>query len=222
MNKAKIHILQAGYAKWNKKKNSQKADGTISYIESSTNNIIVDTGLPKDKEIIIKKLKTLNVDLTKINYVICTHGDADHTGNNNLFKNAKLIVGFDIYDNDNASFFENEYIIDKNTKIIRLTGHDNRSIGVEVNEENGKTFIVGDLFEYEFDYKTPQNWISFSKNPLEHLINRAKVYQIADFIIPGHGDKFKVNKKIDIFTIEIKAFKKEMYKNVYGDEDYSL
>lgn len=29
-----------------------------------------------------------------INYVICTHGHSDHIGNNNLFLESKLIVGF--------------------------------------------------------------------------------------------------------------------------------
>ena len=31
-----------------------------------------------------------------INFVVCTHGHSDHIGNNNLFLNAKHIVGYGV------------------------------------------------------------------------------------------------------------------------------
>ena len=223
MGKAIVKIIQPGYAVWQDKLSMQKADGTISFISSGNNKIIVDTGLPKDKQVIKKFFKEEKITLEQVNYVICTHGDADHISNNNLFPKAKYIVGFDIYENDLATFFENEYRIDKNVKIVKLVGHDNRSIGLEVNTEKGKVMIVGDLYEYENDWQKPDNWIAFSKNPLEHLINRAKVWQQADFIVPGHGPLFKVNKKVDIFAAEITALKKHLVlKNVYGDQEEAL
>jgi glyoxylase-like metal-dependent hydrolase (beta-lactamase superfamily II) len=36
------------------------------------------------------------VECSDIDYVVCSHGHSDHTGNNNLFLNAKHIVGFSI------------------------------------------------------------------------------------------------------------------------------
>lgn len=36
------------------------------------------------------------VQCSDVHYVVCTHGHSDHTGNNNLFLNAKHIVGFSI------------------------------------------------------------------------------------------------------------------------------
>ena len=36
------------------------------------------------------------VQFSNVLYVVCTHGHSDHTGNNNLFLNAKYIVGFNI------------------------------------------------------------------------------------------------------------------------------
>ena len=53
---AEVIVLQPGYAVWQKRLKAQKADGTISLIKSSQ-NIVVDTGLPKDKQVILKKLK---------------------------------------------------------------------------------------------------------------------------------------------------------------------
>ncbi|MDZ7586591.1 MAG: hypothetical protein U0946_02455, partial [Patescibacteria group bacterium] len=53
---AQVIVLQPGYAVWQKSQQAQKADGTITLIKS-TKNIIVDTGLPQDKPLILKKLQ---------------------------------------------------------------------------------------------------------------------------------------------------------------------
>lgn len=215
---AQVVVLQPGYAVWQKRLKAQKADGTISLIKSSQ-NIIVDTGLPKDKEIILKKLKANGLTPGKIDYVICTHGDADHISNNNLFPKAVLIVGFDIYHGDIASFFQKNFKIDDNVTVTAMTGHDERSIGVLVKTTQGLVAITGDLFEYENDWKQAKEWIAFSKQPKSHIKNRAKVWELADFIIPGHGPMFAVDKSVNILEQEMRQLKELLQKtvNVYGD-----
>lgn len=215
---AKVHVIQPGYAIWNKKMKTQKADGTISLVMSHE-NIIVDTGLPKDKTTILNSLTKFELKPEDISYVICTHGDADHISNNNLFPRAKLIVGFDIYDGDVASFFQNSLKIDSNVTVVSMTGHDDRSIGVNVATEAGLIVITGDLFEYEGDYREISNWVAFSKEPKQHIRNRAKVWEMADYIVPGHGKMFKVDKTIDILELETTQLKRLLQKkiNVYGD-----
>lgn len=44
----------------------------------------------------ISALEENDMQPDKINFVISTHGHSDHIGNNNLFLNAKHIVGFDM------------------------------------------------------------------------------------------------------------------------------
>lgn len=218
MNKAKVVVLQAGYAKWENSKKAQKADGTITLIRSDK-NVIVDTGLPKDKEIIISSLKNNQLSVEDIDFVVCTHGDADHIGNVNLFPKAKLVVGFDIYDGDLATFFQKNYIIDPNITATEMIGHDDRSIGILVTTDRGIVAITGDLFEYENDYKKVNEWLSFSKKPKEHIKTRARVWELADYIVPGHGPIFRVDKSVDILSIE-KIQLDELLKtnsNVYGD-----
>ncbi len=210
---ATIHIIQPGYAIWQDKQNAQKADGTITLV-LSTKNLIVDTGLPKDKPVILKGLENQNLSTENIDFVVCTHGDADHVSNNNLFPNAKLIVGLDVFDGDIATFVDNDYIIDENVKIISTPGHDYHSISVVVKTNNGTVVIAGDVFEYQDDWKSPENWIAFSHNPKEQINSRAMIWNIADYIIPGHGDMFKVDKSVDIKAVELKAlgtFKPNVY-----------
>jgi len=216
--KAKCFILQPGYALWDRAMKSQKADGTITLVKSRK-NIIVDTGLPKDKAVILRGLRVHGIKSSDIDYVICTHGDADHISNNDLFPNARLIVGFDIYDGDMASFFQKNFRVDDYVTVTEMTGHDDRSIGVLVDTESGLVAICGDLFEYEHDWQKAKEWIAFSKRPHDHIKNRAKIWELADYIIPGHGDIFKVDKRVKILAEETRQLKELLQKtvNVYGD-----
>ncbi|MBI3620095.1 MBL fold metallo-hydrolase [Candidatus Roizmanbacteria bacterium] len=216
--KAAVIVIRPGYAVWENGRRRQRANGTITLIKSEK-NIVVDTGLPQDKAHILKIIKKHHLRTSDIDYVICTHGDADHISNNNLFPRAKLIVGFDIYDRDMASFFQKNLKIDGNVMVTEMTGHDDRSIGVLVDTEKGLVAITGDLFEREGDWKKVSDWISFSKKPKDQIKNRAKVWELADFIVPGHGDIFKVDKSINILSFETKQFKNLIQKtaNIYGD-----
>lgn len=215
--KASVYVLQPGYAKWEEDLKIQRADGTIVLIKS-TKNVIVDTGLPKDKAVILNGLKKYKLLTEDINFVVCTHGDADHISNNNLFSNAILIVGFDRYEGDSATFFQKNYIIDENISVTEMTGHDDRSIGVLVKTNKGIIAVTGDLFECEGDYKRAKDWIAFSKRPKDQIKNRARIWELADYIIPGHGPLFKVNKRVNIFSEESAQLKKLLQTvNVYGD-----
>lgn len=57
-------------------------------------NVIVDTMTPWDKEKILNALHARNLKPEDIDFVVSTHGHSDHIGNNNLFTNAKHIVGY--------------------------------------------------------------------------------------------------------------------------------
>jgi len=215
---AQVIVLMPGYAVWKEKQQAQKADGTITLIKSHK-NIIVDTGLPKDKPLILKQLKANGLKPSDIDYVICTHGDADHISNNNLFPKAPLIVGFDIYDGDLATFFQKNLKIDDNITVTAMTGHDDRSIGVLAKTKKGLVAITGDLFEAKNDWKNAKNWISFSKRPKSQIKNRAKIWELADYIVPGHGNIFKIDKSVNILKQETKQLQKMLKQtfNVYGD-----
>ena len=128
-------------------------------------------------------------------------------------------MGFDIYDQDIATFFQSNFQIDQNITVTEMTGHDDRSVGVLVETEKGLVAITGDLFEYKNDWQEAKNWIAFSKQPKKQIINRAKVWELADYIVPGHGGIFKVDKSINILDEETKQLSDVLKKssNVYGD-----
>ncbi|KRZ12819.1 Uncharacterized protein T11_5592 [Trichinella zimbabwensis] len=56
-------------------------------------NILVDTGIAIDRNILISNLAIHGIHPNNIHYVILTHGHPDHTGNQNLFTQAKVLFG---------------------------------------------------------------------------------------------------------------------------------
>ena len=52
---------------------------------------------------------------------------------------------------------------------------------------------TGDIFEREEDIEQPEIWRSCGTvNPDQQEKSRAKIANIADYIVPGHGPIFKV------------------------------
>lgn len=130
-----------------------------------------------------------------------------------------MIVGFDTYRGDVAGFFQKNFKIDDNVTVTAMTGHDDRSIGVLIKTVKGTVVITGDLFEAKNDWKNAKSWLAFSKKPKQHIRNRAKIWELADYIVPGHGPMFKVDKAVDILkqeTQQLQQLLKQTF-NVYGD-----
>ncbi len=197
---AEVIVLKPGYAIWEGYA-SQKACGTITLIKSKVHNIIVDTGNSQCKDLILKKLKENKLKTDDIDFVICTHSDIDHIGNLNLFPNTTFIGGSDVMQGDLfKEFFKEKYVIDEDVCVIPTPGHDSRSISVIVKTDKGIIAIVGDLFEYEKDWETPdsESWEPWSQDKQTQVENRIKIWKLADYIVPGHGDVFKVDKSVNI------------------------
>ncbi len=65
--------------------------GSSVYVLKLEKNILIDTSSRDNKIELLEDLKQLNLKPKNINFVILTHSHWDHTGNLNLFKNAKII-----------------------------------------------------------------------------------------------------------------------------------
>lgn len=195
----KVSILLDGYG-YTDEDNRYRADGTSTLITGPNKTIIVDTGSPRDKQRLLDKLKQFGLAPEDVNFVVCTHGHVDHVGNLNLFPNAVQMVSHDILQEQDyyADLPENfdkgtPYCIDDETvQVISTPGHTFSDVSVVVRDtEYGTVIVCGDLFEHEDDESV---WEEYSECPEKHKKSRAKVLEIADWIIPGHGKMFKVNK----------------------------
>ncbi|VDM95047.1 unnamed protein product [Thelazia callipaeda] len=187
----------------------EEASGTVTLIVTRERKILVDCGDPWNGACIVEEANDFFLALSKyslscndITDLIITHGHSDHCGNMSLFQQATIYMA-----DDNArdgwyytytvlfrllNFFDPRML--DNCVEIRLTpGHTDHDRSVIVtNTEFGTIAVVGDIFEEKDDVKT---WRKNSKYPQDQERSREAILQVADWIIPGHGQMFKNLRK---------------------------
>lgn len=97
-----VEVLFNGYSYLSPPSNDVSSKAALSTAKANCScvlitgnaNVIVDTMTAWDKDLILKALDHRGITPDEINFVVSTHGHSDHIGNNNLFLNAKHIVGY--------------------------------------------------------------------------------------------------------------------------------
>ena len=175
-----------------------RAGGTVTLITGNP-NVIVDTGAPEQLQQIVEALARHGIETAAIQYVINTHGHLDHIGNNNLFPQATFVLDTDLAKNGEywAHDFRQSALeitsLDGGPPIVVMCtpGHTDHDLTVMVETSSGTVAVVGDLFEYEGD-GVDTAWLAWSKNPVAQQASRDMVLSLADYVIPGHGERFAV------------------------------
>ncbi|MFC1599040.1 MBL fold metallo-hydrolase [Patescibacteria group bacterium] len=190
---AKVNIILPGYFNW-VGPNKCKASSTVTLIQDEKKNIIIDTGTRNNQEKIIKVLAKHKLKSVDIDYVIITHAHTDHVENLGLFNKAESL---NVFETKKADVFKiSEEILNKgekqltaNVRLILTPGHTTECLTVLVETEQGSIAVAGDLFVK----KQVEKGI-FIEDAKIWQKSRNKIIKLADFIIPGHGPMFKVNK----------------------------
>lgn len=193
-----VFILKEGYS-IQEGPGQQRSCGSITLVKGPR-NVIVDTGNPWDRDLIIEGLKKHEITPDKIEYVVCTHGHSDHVGNLNLFSNAVHIVSHDVCAGDLYLLHDFKqgipYEIDEDVEVVSTPGHTGTDVSVIVrNTKQGTVAVTGDLFECLEDLEDYTLWQANSEDPETQAQNRLEVLKCADWIVPGHGRMFQVPKE---------------------------
>ena len=191
-----VKVLIKGYAK--ELKDGWLASSTSTLIKSENNLIVFDPGC--NRENLLEALKIEKLKPEDINFVVLSHGHMDHSLLTGMFKNAK-VISFEslLYDKDLMLEFK-EDILGKNTKIIKTPGHCTEHISLIVNTDKGKYAVAGDVFwwldgdEQIVNIDKEDDSHPAELNMKELKKSREKLLNSVDYIIPGHGNMFKVKK----------------------------
>jgi glyoxylase-like metal-dependent hydrolase (beta-lactamase superfamily II) len=189
---AQVFVLRPGYAR-QQPSGTLRAGGTISLVIGSV-TVLVDTGTVVDRQLLLDALRRHDLNPVDIQYVVCTHGHSDHIGNNNLFAHATFIIGRDLSVRDeytSIDYSSGSYRLDAEIDIIETPGHTSEDIAVLVRTAQGRVVIAGDVFENASDLDD-DSWVALSRDPEQQRRSRSKILELADFIVPGHGDTFAV------------------------------
>ncbi len=194
----KVKILIQGYAK--EISGEEFASSSTVLISENSLNIIVDPGINRKK--LLESLEKENLKTSDIDFVVLTHMHSDHCLLAGIFEKAKVLDDSDIISFDsNMSQHENK-VPNTQIEIIATPGHDQFHCSILVKtEELGNVIIAGDVFwwfdseEQKTDKESLLNHADlYVKDEKKLRESREKLLNIADYIIPGHGKMFKVEK----------------------------
>jgi len=193
---AKVKILIEGYAK--EIEGGWFASSTVTLVQENGLNIIVDPGI--NKQLLLDKLTGLNLTPQDIDYVLMTHFHPDHNYLSAIFENSKALDDELIYENDRET--EHHGVIPgTDLEIIQTPGHEKSHASLVVPTQEGVYVIAGDVFWWRDNEEQEterdsliQHQDPFVKNKDDLMTSREKILEIADYIIPGHGTVFKVEK----------------------------
>ncbi|HIH10612.1 TPA: MBL fold metallo-hydrolase [Candidatus Woesearchaeota archaeon] len=194
---ADVKILIEGYAR--KIEKGWIASSTTCLVTTKNKKIITDPGCNREKLLAaLNKERLLTAD---IDYVFLSHQHPDHILLAGIFEKARFIT-FDtnlMYNNDILTEFD-KHELGKEIEIIETPGHVLEHISLIVNTSLGKIAIVGDVIfflenEYQiFDLHQKDHSQAKGMNMKTLIESRKKLLEAADYIIPGHGKMFKVEK----------------------------
>lgn len=195
---AEVKVLIEGYAK--EIEGGWLASSTTTLIKLDDKNIIVDPGCNRTK--LLESLQNNNLTADDIDYVLLTHNHTDHILLAGIFEKAKVVTSEEIYENDYQIDYE-EKIPELDIEIVKTPGHSSDSHSFVVKTNGGTYVIAGDVFwwtdaeEQKTDYESLISHDDpYVKDKKELQESRKKVLELADYIIPGHGKMWKLEKSI--------------------------
>jgi len=195
---AEVKILIEGYAK--KLEDGWLAAPSTVLIKDCGLTVIMDPG--SNKELLLGKLTEENLKPEDIDMIFLTHHHLDHILNIRIFPNCNVLLDGDKMNEADRIFAYSGNIPKTDVKVISTPGHTFEHASLLVETKIGKVVIAGDLFwwldgeEQKTDYESliSHKDPSGAKDEKALQESRRKVLEIADYIIPGHGKMFKVEK----------------------------
>lgn len=166
--------------------------GNILYASSSVTLIlsdrvlVVDTGSADERDMVFDGLRRAGASPDDIEIVVNTHLHEDHTGSNDLFRNADVLSYY--------TGLREGCVLAQGVRVIETPGHTLDSISVLCS---GDIVIAGDALP------TADNYIK-DLPPRIH-VDRAlamksmhRIAGIAKIVVPGHGMPFSIPDGRDV------------------------
>jgi len=169
------------------------SSSTVTLVEASGKQAIVDTGLARECDKLLFDLKAMRINPKSVDVVINTHLHIDHCGCNDLFPNA-LVYSHQLEDPPvgNARI-SGALTLFPGVEIVPTPGHTRGSISVLVTAER-KYAICGDAIPTKANYDAHlPPFTAFDKNLATTSMDF--ILGWAEIVVPGHDALFEVARK---------------------------
>ncbi|NXC11126.1 MBLC1 protein, partial [Orthonyx spaldingii] len=190
-----VRVLRVGFSQPGPD-GSCRADGSVTLLSGGPLTVLVDTGGPWLRPLLPELLRAQGVAPGDVTHVVVTHGHSDHAGNINLFPGATLLVGFDLSRGEGLYLPHGLargaplVLHPGHLEVTPTPGHTRAHVSlVALGTSLGTVAVAGDAFERRGD---EGEWAQLSEDPAEQRRSRRRLVALADVIVPGHGEPFRV------------------------------
>lgn len=180
-----VHVLHNGYSR----EEGTRVGSSITLVLDGDARIVVDPGMVASRSLILDPLAALGVAPEAITHVVLSHHHPDHTLNAALFPNADVVDFWAVYRDD--LWLDNggdDWAMTPNTRLWLTPGHTEEDVSLIVHADDAV-------------YATTHMWWHSDRTPAidpyspdQAMLdrNRERVLAVADIVIPGHGEPFRV------------------------------
>jgi glyoxylase-like metal-dependent hydrolase (beta-lactamase superfamily II) len=177
---AQLDILFTGYV-------GERVAGTVSLVRTGDLVIVVDPGMVPDRSAILDPLGALGIAPDAVTDVVLSHHHPDHTMNIALFANVRVHDHWAVYERDIWRSRSAEGVhLAPDVWLLETPGHTPQDITTMVATDEGIAALTH-LWWHEQAESDPRAW-----DLGELHAHRARILELADRIVPGHGSPFAV------------------------------
>jgi glyoxylase-like metal-dependent hydrolase (beta-lactamase superfamily II) len=180
---AEVHVLVDGYILEGE---PQRVGSTVSFVRDGDSLIVIDPGFVVARSAILDPLVRLDVDPTTVTDVVFSHHHPDHTVNAALFPNARIHDHWATYHDDRWTSRDAEgFAVSANVTLLETPGHTPQDITTVARTDDGLFTFTHLWWSAEGPAEDP-----YAIDPALLHEHRARVLELADRIVPGHGPAF--------------------------------
>ncbi len=179
---ARLDVLFDGYG------NDDGVAGTVSLLRDGEMTAIVDPGMVPSRASILDPLRVLGVDPAQVTDIILSHHHPDHTMNIALFPETVTVHDhWATYRRDQWKPRAAEGVqLSPGIRLVETPGHTPQDITTLVETDEGVAALTH-LWVWQ---DSPGSGLDC--DPASVAEHRARILEIADIIVPGHGPSFRV------------------------------
>ncbi|PAV61883.1 hypothetical protein WR25_22808 [Diploscapter pachys] len=195
---AVLQLLSGGFIQHGNFSESLRLSSNVVLVKDGPCYLVVNTGLPYQKNDIIKNLASAGATSTDVQFLIITSALPQFLGSLNLFQSAQLITEkhFVYRDHVLQGIIQEDVQIEtcsRNTYLFATPGPTANSVTLIAKNvpSMGRVAIAGALFLHDDSITRIDD--SFTWNAAKMIESRRKIICQVDWIVPAHSPPFPVS-----------------------------
>jgi glyoxylase-like metal-dependent hydrolase (beta-lactamase superfamily II) len=179
-----VHLIHPGYIR----ESGSRVGSSVTFIRDGDALIVADPGLVANRGLIVDPLAALGVLPEAVTHVFLSHHHPDHTVNIALFPNAEVIDFWARYRDDLwLDHGGDGWRMTPGTQLWLTPGHSEEDASLIVEADDG-VYALTHLW-----WRTDRTPAVDPYAPDQAILDfhRERVLEVADVVIPGHGEAFK-------------------------------